>query len=75
MTERDDVIRESHETDVFTAFEGDLPVGERKPSAIRNFSGKYLPALASFLVVILLWEGLTRAFDVETFVLPSSPSL
>ena len=70
MTERDDVIGESHETDVFTAFEGDRPVGGRTPSAIRNFSGKYLPALASFLVVIFLWEGLTRAFDVETFVLP-----
>ncbi|MCH8972483.1 MAG: hypothetical protein IH918_10455, partial [Acidobacteria bacterium] len=70
MTERDDIIRESHETDVPSAFEGDVPVGGRTPAAIREFGGKYLPALFSFLVVILLWEGLTRLFGIETFVLP-----
>jgi NitT/TauT family transport system permease protein len=70
MTERDDIIGESHETDVLSAFEGDVPVGGRTPAAIREFGGKYLPALFSFLVVILLWEGLTRLFGIETFVLP-----
>ena len=70
MTERDDVIRESHDTDVFSAFEGDVPAGGRTPAAIRKFGGKYLPALISFLVVILLWEGLTRLLEIETFVLP-----
>lgn len=70
MTERDRIIRESHETDVLSAFEGDVPVGGRTPAAIREFGGKYLPALVSFLVVILFWEGLTRLFGIETFVLP-----
>jgi NitT/TauT family transport system permease protein len=31
---------------------------------------RYLPAIVAFLVVILLWEGLTRLLKVETFVLP-----
>ena len=70
MTGRDDIIRESHETDVLSAFEGDVPVDGRTPAAIREFGAKHLPALLSFLVVILLWEGLTRLLGIETFVLP-----
>jgi len=70
MTDRDDVIRETHETSVAAAFEGDLPIGTRKPSAIRRLSGRYLPAVVAFVTVILLWEGLTRAFEVKTFILP-----
>jgi NitT/TauT family transport system permease protein len=30
----------------------------------------WLPALVVFVLVIALWEGLTTAFDVETFLLP-----
>jgi NitT/TauT family transport system permease protein len=51
------------------AFEGDLPVGTKGPSAIRRFSGRYLPAVLSFVAVIILWEGLTRVFGVQSFVL------
>jgi NitT/TauT family transport system permease protein len=70
MTDRGEVIRESRETDVFSDFEGDLPVGGPSPSAIRDFGSRYLPAIVAFVVVILLWEGLTRLLRVETFVLP-----
>ncbi len=70
MTDRDDLIEETHETDVFAAFEGDVPIGSATPSALRDFGGKYLPALLAFLVVIVAWEGLTRALKIETFVLP-----
>jgi len=67
MTERDEVIGESGVTDVFAAFEEDLPGG---PSNQRGVIVRYLPAVVAFAVVILLWEGLTRLFGVETFVLP-----
>lgn len=69
MTERDEVIGETSETDVLAAFDGDLPVGSRS----RLWPGRlqqYLPAVVAFIVVILLWEGLTRLLGVETFVLP-----
>lgn len=69
MTERDEVIRETSTTDVFAAFEGDLPAGGRRRS-LRGLLSQYVPAVAAFLVVILLWEVLTRVFNVETFVLP-----
>jgi NitT/TauT family transport system permease protein len=69
MTERDDVIRETSTTDVFAAFEGDLPAGGSRRS-LRGVVSQYVPAVAAFLVVILLWEALTRVFNVETFVLP-----
>jgi len=40
--------------------------GER---ALRR-AGEWLPALVVFVVVIALWEGLIRAFDVQQFLLP-----
>lgn len=73
-TERDRTIGETHETEVFAAFEGDLPVGTRTPSALRHRIREFGPAVVAFVGVVLLWEGATRAFNVETFVLPA-PSL
>lgn len=73
-TERDRAIGETHETEVITAFEGDLPVGTRTPSALRHRIRELVPAVAAFIAVILVWEGATRAFNVQTFILPA-PSL
>jgi NitT/TauT family transport system permease protein len=69
VTERDEVIRETSVTDVFAAFEGDLPATGRRSSPGRLVR-RYLPAVIAFLAVVLLWEGLTRLFGVESFVLP-----
>jgi NitT/TauT family transport system permease protein len=69
VTDRDEVIHETHETEVITAFEGDVPVGTRGPSAIRRFSGRYLPALVAFVAVVLVWEGLVALFDIQSFIL------
>ena len=30
----------------------------------------WLPALVVFVIVIALWQGLTTAFHVQTFLLP-----
>lgn len=73
-TERDVDIQETHESDVLTAFEGDVPAGTRTPSALRHRLRTAGPAVAAFFMVIALWEGLTRLFNVETFVL-ARPSL
>ncbi|HLF61500.1 MAG TPA: ABC transporter permease [Acidimicrobiia bacterium] len=70
MTERDDIIHETHETSVVTAFEGAVPVDTRQPSPIRRFSSRYAPAVAAFFTVIIVWEGLTRLFSVQSFILP-----
>lgn len=67
MTERDRLIGESRATDVIGAFEG-VPTPAREGFA--RLARRYIPAILSFLVVILAWEGLTRAFGVESFVLP-----
>ncbi len=68
MTERDDLIAETSTTDVFAAFEGDLPAAKRtSPGELLR---RYSPAVVAFLVVILAWEALTRVFGVESFVLP-----
>ncbi len=70
MTEpadRDLDLFEPRETDVFAGFEGDIP-GE--PGRIETWIRAYGPAGVAFVVVLVLWEGLTRAFDVETFLLP-----
>ena len=72
MTERDEVIRETSTTDVFAAFEGDLPAAERRSSP-RRLVRRYLPAVVAFIAVLLVWEGLTRLLGVESFVL-SKPS-
>ncbi len=73
MTERDEVIQETRETSMVAAFEGDLPVGTRGPSAFRKLGRRYLPAIVAFLAVLATWEAVTRAFDIESFVL-SKPS-
>ena len=77
MTERDDLNRdnsiwETADTDVFASFEGDMPASGRRSSPARLVR-RYLPAVFAFLAVILVWEGLTRLFGVESFVL-SKPS-
>jgi NitT/TauT family transport system permease protein len=69
---RDDSIWESAETDVFASFEGDLPAVARRTTPGRLLR-RYLPAAIAFLTVLLVWEGLTRLFGVESFVL-SKPS-
>lgn len=63
MTERD-------ETSVTTAFEEPVTAGTRETSAIRLFFGRYAPAVVAFFAVVLIWEGLTRLFSVESFILP-----
>jgi NitT/TauT family transport system permease protein len=68
MTERDEVIQESATTDVFAAFEEDFPAGSRTTPI--QLLRRYLPALLAFVAVIAVWEGLTRLFAVEAFVLP-----
>lgn len=73
-TGRDAGVAETHESDLFTAFEGDVPAGTRTPSALRHRLRRAGPAVVAFFLVIGLWEGLTRLFDVETFVL-ARPSL
>jgi NitT/TauT family transport system permease protein len=72
MTERDDLIFETAETDVFAAFEGDVPATVRRSSP-RRLIRRYLPAAIAFVAVLVVWEGLTRLFGVESFVL-SKPS-
>ncbi len=59
-----------HETDVLTAFEGDVPAGTRTPSALRHRLRRAGPALVAFLLVVALWEGLVRLLNVQAFILP-----
>ncbi len=66
-TERDVELLESHETDIFAGFEGDIP-GE--PGRLETWIRAYGPAAAAFVVVLALWEILTRILDIETFLLP-----
>jgi len=70
MTERDDIIRESHETSVVTSFEGAHPAETRGQSGARRVGRRYGPAVLAFIGVIVIWETLTRLFNVESFVLP-----
>lgn len=67
---RDAEILEDHDADVLTAFEGDVPSGTRTPSALEHRVRRSGPAIAAFFVVLVVWEGLTRLFDVESFILP-----
>jgi NitT/TauT family transport system permease protein len=69
MTERDRIIGESAATDVFAAFDDDLPTAGGR-STLRKTVREYLPAVIAFIGVVLAWEGLTRLLHVETFVLP-----
>ncbi len=71
MTERDHEIGETNETAFAPAFEGDLPVGTRTPSAIRHRLKGLVPAGIAFFAVIAVWEGAIRLFDVQAFVLPA----
>ena len=75
MTSQDDLgrdrdILETHETDVFAAFEGDVPVGTRTPSALSSRVRHAGPAIVAFVLVIVVWETLTTVFNVQAFVLP-----
>jgi NitT/TauT family transport system permease protein len=70
MSDRDTGSLESHETDPLTAFEGDVPAGTRTPSALRRRVRRNLPAAVLFIAVIVVWEVLTRALDVQSFLLP-----
>lgn len=70
MIERDPDVLETHDTDPFSAFEGDVPAGTRTPSALRRRIRRNVPAVILFVTVILLWEGVTRLLEVEDFLLP-----
>lgn len=69
MSDRDTELFESHETDFLTAFEGDVPVGTRTPSALARRTRQYGPAVVAFIAVIIFWETATRVLNVETFIL------
>lgn len=68
--ERDLDLLETHDTDVMTAFEGDLPVGTRTPAALSRRLRRAGPAAVAFVLVLVVWQALTVAFDVEAFILP-----
>lgn len=61
----------THEQEFITAFEGDLPVGTRTPSALSHRFRDFAPAVVAFVAVIATWEGAIRIFDVKAFVLPA----
>ena len=61
----------THEQEFITAFEGDLPVGTRTPSALRHRLRNFAPAVVAFVAVIVIWEGAIRIFDIKAFVLPA----
>jgi NitT/TauT family transport system permease protein len=67
---RDVEIHEDHESDVLTAFEGDVPSGTRTPSALAHRLRHVGPAVAAFFIIVALWEAVTRLFDIESFILP-----
>ena len=67
VSDRDTDVLESHETDILAGFETDIP-GE--PGRIETWVRAYGPAAVAFVVVLALWEGLTRALSVESFLLP-----
>jgi NitT/TauT family transport system permease protein len=69
VTERDDLIHETSATDVFGAFDEDVPM-QRRGATLGRTMAEYLPAVVAFILVVLAWEGLTRLLNVETFVLP-----
>lgn len=68
--ERDLDILETHDTDVLAAFEGDVPAGTRTPAALSRRLRHAGPAIIAFLAVVVVWEALTRALDVQSFILP-----
>ncbi len=68
--ERDLDLLETHDTDVITAFEGDVPAGTRTPAALSRRIKRYGPAAVAFVLVIVVWQALTTALNVEAFILP-----
>ncbi len=46
------------------------PTAPRLPARLAARVGSWLPALAVFVLVIGMWQGLTTAFHVQTFLLP-----
>ena len=75
MTETTDPGRdlealETHDTDVITAFEGDLPAGTKTPSGLSARLQRSGPALVAFLLVIAVWQAVTAGFDIQAFILP-----
>lgn len=59
---------------VIDAVEGDVPAATISPAPLGHRLRRAGPAVLAFVLVIAAWEGLTRAFRVETFILPR-PSL
>ncbi len=59
------------DTEVFDAFEGDLPAGTKTPSSWRHRAGDILPAILAFVAVAGIWETAIRVFDVQAFILPA----
>jgi len=72
--ERDLGILETHDSDVLAAFEGDLPGGVPTSARLLRRLRRAVPAAVAFAAVIGAWEALTRALDVQSFILPR-PSL
>ena len=68
--DRDAELFESHETDPITAFEGDVPVGTRTPSALSRRLRRYVPAMVAAALVLVVWQVGTTALEVESFILP-----
>jgi NitT/TauT family transport system permease protein len=67
---RDAELSESHATDVLSAFEEAFPGDTgRMRSPVRRIR-ELAPAIVAFVVVVGVWEALTVALDVESFVLP-----
>ena len=61
--------------DPMEAFSGDLPVGSRTPSSLRQRLRNYGPALVLFVGGILFWEAAVRLFNIQAFVLPKPSSI
>ena len=68
--DRDLEILESHETDVLSAFEDELPGAAPAESFLARSLRQYIPALVAFVLVLVLWESVTRFFEVKSFILP-----
>lgn len=66
MSERDEQVPDVRVASTAAA-------GAVGPSTLRRLSGRYIPPVLAFFAVILLWEGFTRVFGVESFIL-SKPS-
>lgn len=74
QADRDLDISETHGTDVLSAFEGDFDeitgAGGLFPITFMARVRRGAPAIVAFVAVIVVWEVLTRALQVQSFVLP-----